>query len=280
VKKTNIYQKVVLVYILGLLGYWIWLRSSGYQTTNYNYAYSLLFSLIPLIGGLICMIKAKIWGTFKSAMGKTVFFFGLGLFSWGAGSMVWSYYNFIVKDAAPYPSLADLGFAPSIFFWCVGAVFLSKATGARFAFKKSTFAKVFTVASLILLPIVAYYLLVNVARGGVIVPEGESLLKVILDIAYPLGDFVALLLSVLIFGLSFKYFGGYFKIAIMSILAGLGIMFLADFVFSYTTTKGTFYNGDWGDLLLTFGLSLITFGVLAFATKPAVSKRATEAEEK
>ena len=41
-------------------------------------------------------------------------------------------------------------------------------------------------------------------------------------------------------------------------------MYLADFVFSYTTTVGTFFNGNFGDLLFTFALFLITFGLLGF----------------
>lgn len=267
----NNFQRVVLVYLLALFVYWGFLHHSGLKTSNYNYLYSLLFSLIPLVGGLIGMIRSGIWGRFSSAIGKAVFFFGLGLFLWGAGSMVWSYYNFVVKNSLPYPSLADLGFAPSIFFWGVGAVFLSKATGARFALKKSPLAKVFTFVAIIGLPVLAYYLLVHVARHatlGTLVPDGENALKVVLDIAYPLGDFVALMLSVIIFGLSFKYFGGLFRLSIMALLFGLGLMFLADFVFSYTTTVGTFFNGDAGDLLMTCALFLMTFGLLGFASRP------------
>ncbi|MEJ0073300.1 MAG: hypothetical protein WDN27_04450 [Candidatus Saccharibacteria bacterium] len=266
----NKLQTGLLIYFLVLVIGWLFLHHSGKQTSNYNYLYSLCFSLQPLIGGLIGMWKAGIWGRFTSTIGKSVFFFAFGLFLWGAGSMVWSYYNFVIKNSLPYPSLADFGFAPSIFFWGVGAVFLSKASGARFALRTSLFAKVFTVAVILILPTFAYYLLVHVARGGVIVPAGETVLKAVLDIAYPLGDFVALMLSVIIFGLSFRYFGGLFKSSIISLLAGLGVMFLGDFVFSYTTTTGTFYNGDWGDLLLTFGLFLLTFGVLGFAAKPAI----------
>ncbi|HSX15804.1 MAG TPA: hypothetical protein VLF40_03365 [Candidatus Saccharimonadales bacterium] len=275
----NTFQSALLVYLVGLAGFWLWLRHSGYQTSNYNYAYSLLFSLQPLIGGLIGMVRSGIWGRFKSAIGKSVFFFSLGLLLWGAGSMVWSYYNFIVKNSLPYPSLADLGFAPSIFFWGLGAVFLSKASGARFAFRTSMFAKFFVAAAVVLLPAAAYYLLVHVARGGVVVPEGESSLKTVLDVAYPLGDFVALMLSVIIFGLSMRYFGGYFRLSIISLLAGLAVMFLADFVFSYTTTTGTFYNGDWGDLLLTFGLFLLTYGVLGFASRPKVKLASSSGPE-
>lgn len=275
----NKFQVFALGYLLVLFIFWGFLHHSGLKKSNYNYTYSLLFSLTPLVGGLIGMVKSAIWGRFKSAIGKSVFFFGFGLFLWGAGSMVWSYYNFVIKNSLPYPSLADLGFAPSIFFWGVGAVFLSKASGARFALKRSLFSKIFVAVAVVGLPIAAYYLLVQKARGGTVVPTGESPLKVVLDIAYPLGDFVALMLSVIIFGLSFKYFGGYFKTSIICLLVGLGTMFAADFVFSYTTTVGTFYNGDIGDLLLTIGLFLMTFGLLGFAARPILKDAAPAAEQ-
>jgi hypothetical protein len=46
------------------------------------------------------------------------------------------------------------------------------------------------------------------------------------------------------------------------------VMYCADSVFSYTTTKSTYYNADWGDLLLSTGVFLLTFGILAFVVKP------------
>jgi hypothetical protein len=275
----NIYQKVLAGYVVVLIGYWVLLHLSHKQTSNYNYVYSLMFSLVPLIGGFVGMLRSKIWGRLKSHLGKAVFFVSLGLFLWGAGSMVWSYYNIVLKDALPYPSLADLGFAPSIVFWAIGVVFLSKASGASFALRKSTLAKIFTAVTPVVILGVSYYLLVHVARQGTVVPEGETALKVILDIAYPFGDFLALTLSLIIFGLSFKYFGGYYRQAIVFILFGLGIMFFGDFIFSYTTTVGTFFNGDWGDLVLTAGLAGMTFGILGFCIKPVLAKKTTETAE-
>lgn len=203
------------------------------------------------------------WGRFKSAVGKAVFFTGLGIFCWGTGEMIWSYYNFFVGEPAPYPSLADLGFAPSIFFYGLGAIYLAKATGAKYGLR-NMYAKAFVLLAPIVLLVVSYYAFVVIARGGVLVPPGETPLKVVLDIAYPLGDFLALTIAVIVSGLSFKYLGGKYVFDIVSILLGLAVMTVADAVFSYTTTLGIFYNGQFGDLLLTLGLFFLTFGVLGF----------------
>lgn len=265
--RINFYQKICFSFLIFLVIFWVLLYLGGSKEGFYNYLYSFLFGLIPLIGGLIAMLKAKIWGGFKSAVGKAVFFIGLGLFCWGSGETIWSYYNFFLGEPAPYPSLADLGFAPSIFFYGLGAVYLAKATGAKYGLR-NIYAKVFVILAPFILLGISYYLFVLVARGGVLVPEGETPLKTVLDIAYPLGDFVALTIAVIVSGLSFRYLGGKYIYDVVSILLGLAVMTLADAVFSYTTTTGTFYNGQFGDLLLTLGLFFLTYGVLGFSVKP------------
>ncbi len=265
--KINIYQKICLAFLILLVGFWAYLFFSDIKDGQLNYLYSLLFGFIPLIGGIVAMVNSREWGTFKSAVGKAVFFIGLGLFLWGCGEMIWSYYNFVLQVAAPYPSLADFGFAPSIFFYGLGTVYLSLATGAKFGLR-DWYAKIFAVIAPVVIFIVSYYILVVFARGGTLLTDTGSPLKVILDLAYPLGDFLSVTLAVVISGLSFKYFGGQFKIDVYSILLGLVIMFIADSIFSYTTTIGTYYNANWGDLLLTCGLFFITYGVLGFHRLP------------
>lgn len=261
--KLNPYQKICLVFYILLVVFWGLLFLSGEKTSFNNYLYSFLFGLIPLIGGFIAMISSRMWGGLKSAIGKAVFFIGLGLSCWGFGETIWSYYNFFLGEPAPYPSLADLGFAPSIFFYGLGTIYLARATGAKYGLQNK-YAKVFVTLAPIFLLAISYYAFVTIARDGVIVPPDETPLKTILDIVYPLGDFLALTISIIISGLSFKYLGGRYLLDIMSILLGLAVMTFADAVFSYTTTIGTFYNGQFGDLLLTTGLFLLTFGVLGF----------------
>lgn len=257
-------QKILLGYLILVIVYWVILHANHLTDGIYNYLYSFLFSLIPLIGGIVGMFQSRVWGGWKSHVGKAVLFTSFGLFLWGAGSMVWSYYNIVAKIDAPYPSLADFGFAPSIFFYGLGAIYLSGATGAKFALRASKWAKFFAVAAPLLILIASYYTLVTIARGGVVIPAGESILKTVLDIAYPLGDFVSLTVAIVVSGLSFRYLGGRFKFDVISIWIGLGVMYFADFVFSYTTTVNTFYNGDWGDLMLTLGLFFLAFGALGF----------------
>lgn len=277
--RLNTFQKIFGAFFVLILGLWIYIQLTESKGTI-NYWYSFLFGLVPLFGGLIGMIRSKIWGRFQSVLGKAVFFFSLGLFCWGFGELIWSYYNFFESEPAPYPSIADIGFAPSIFFWIVGTWFLAKAAGASFAFRKNRWAKAVAAIVPILLAGIAYYMLVEVARDGVLVPEGETPLKVLLDISYPLGDFLALTFALVVFMLSSKYLGGYYRWPIASILVGLAVMYFGDFSFSYTTTTGTFYNANWGDLLLASGNFLMTVGILGFVTTPPQLKSNPDTKEK
>lgn len=245
---------------------WAALFFQGITDGFYNYLYSFLFGLIPLVAGVIAIARAHIWGNFSSAVGKAVFFIGLGVLCWGIGECIWSYYNFFLNEPAPYPSLADLGFAPSIFFYGLGALYLSRATGAKFGLR-NTLAKVFVLITPFIVLAFSYWVLIVVARGGVLIYEGDTGLKLILDIAYPLGDFVGLVIAVIVSGLSFKYLGGRYLWDIVAILAGLAAMYIGDTIFSYTTTVGTYYNAQFGDLILSTGTFLLSFGVLGFSTQ-------------
>ena len=256
-------QKIAASFMILLVIYWVVLFISGTKSGFHNIFYSFLFGLTPLIGGLIAALNANVWGGMKSAMGKAVFFVGFGMFLWGGGEMVWSYYNFFLSEPAPYPSFADIGFAPSIYFYGLGAVFLSQVTGAKFGLR-SKLAKFFVIIAPILIIPLSWYLLVTLARGGVLIPPGETPLKIVLDIAYPLGSPLALVVAVIISGLTFRYMGGRYTLSVLSVLFGLFIMFVGDTIFSYTTTVGTFYNASFGDLMLTIGTFSLTFGALGF----------------
>lgn len=261
----NALQRVCVAFFVICTILWAGLFVQGIKDSVFNYYYSFLFGLIPLFGGLIAMWQSKIWGTFQSAVGKAVFFVGLGVFCWGVGECIWSYYNLVLNVPAPYPSLADLGFAPSIFFYSLGAYYLSKASGAKFGLR-NVGAKIFVAITPFIVLAFSWWILIEVARGGVLVPDGETPLKTLLDIVYPLGDFVGLVIAVIVSSLSFKYLGGRYMWDIVAILAGLFAMYVGDTIFSYTTTVGTFYNGQLGDLFLSSGTFLLTYGALGLST--------------
>lgn len=264
----NLAQRILIVYFGLLCVFWTSLYFTGLTGGPWNDFYSFSFGLIPLISGMWGIRQSFKWGGLKSYVGKSLMFISAGSFLWGVGTMIWAYYNFFAGVPVPYPSIADLFYILTIPLWAAGISSLSHATGSRSALKKST-GKILAVVVPLLIFFASYYLLVVIARDGVLVSTYEGYLKLILDLAYPLGDVIILTFAILVYGLSRDYLGGRYKTPVNILLAGFLTMYFADFIFSYTTTIGTFYTGGFGDLVFTIAMFLISFGTLGIDTAVA-----------
>lgn len=258
--------KILITYYFVILILWFTLHILNMQKTDANYFYQFAFGLIPLVGGISGIRQSKTWGFLRSKVGSALFFISAGLVTWGIGQMFWSIlYNIILKVEVPYPSLADAGYILSWPLWTIGIINLAHATGAKFSLRQMK-GKLFLFFIPLVLIALSYYLLVTVARGGLI-SDFAGGLKVFFDLAYPIGDVVILTLAVLIYGLSFNYLGGKFKYTILVLLLGFVINYIVDFSFSYVTTNGTYYNGHWVDVLFPTAMAFIAFGVNNFNLK-------------
>lgn len=245
--------------------------ATGSQDTLANNAYGLILGIIPVVGGIGSIILSRQWGMFSSAVGKALFFLGLGLVSWGFGTLVFSgYYNLYSDVEVPYPSLADVGYVLSLPLWIIGMVYLSKATGAKFGSRSSGGKSILLLVPLIIIAL-SYYLLITIARGGWFDFSDSPIPVMVFDLLYPFGDVIILTVATLIYGLSYKYFGGQYKKAIYALLGGFIVMYLADFSFSYTTTLETFYVGDWVDFLFTTAMFLLSYALVLFDRRALTS---------
>jgi len=62
------------------------------------------------------------------------------------------------------------------------------------------------------------------------------------------------------------------------LLGGFAIQYFADFGFSFTTTNGTYYNGNWCDLLFVTALTVIALGI-NLITPPHLAVKETAAPQ-
>ena len=256
---------LLLVYIASVF-WFISLDKNSDPVAQSNYWYTVLEGVIPLWGGLYGLYLAKKWGGFSSIIGKAQSFISLGLISWGIGELIFAgYYNLLMQVEVPYPSLADAAFILSWPLWGLGMVYLSRATGVKTALhnKKSKYWIIIIPTTII---IFSYYFLVQVARGGVVTSSADFV-KIFFDLAYPVGDVVILTLATIIYGLSFKYFAGKYRLAIYFLLFGFFVNYFADFSFSYQTTLGTFVPGGLSDFLFVTAMFAISFGVNALDSR-------------
>ncbi|HVU06199.1 MAG TPA: hypothetical protein VHE10_00145 [Candidatus Paceibacterota bacterium] len=259
----NGYQKACAAFFIALLAFWAVLFFGSAGDTTASNIFVLCYGLIPFFGGIFALAGYRKWGGLSTILGKAILLLGFGLFLWGCGEITYAYYNIFLQVEIPYPSIADIFFAPSVFFYTLGAIYLSVTTGIGMSLKSKK-GRAFAIIMPFIIGAIAYYILIIVGKGGLLISDSNNALKTLLDIAYPLGDIVSLSVSVVVAGLSFKYLGGRYRYDVVLILAGLAAMFVADSIFSYTTTVGTAYNGDIGDLAFTVAVFLLTCGLLGF----------------
>lgn len=252
-------------YYFFIVVWWFILLFTSQKHGLNNFLFVFVYGLIPFCGGVFGLMNSKRWGLFHSAMGKALFFLSLGLITWSGGETIWSYYNIVLNVSVPYPSWADASFIISWPFWIAGVIYLSIATGAKYGLR-SKHGKIQLLLVPILAFIISYYLLVTIARQGILT-DGNGALKIFFDIAYPVLDVIVLVTAALVYGLSFRFLGGRFKLPVILLLFTFVINYFADFSFSYTTTVGTYYNGNYSDLLFATAMFILSFGVNSFILK-------------
>lgn len=253
--------KPLFVTILGviLVLWWLYITASGLIDTKINYFFGLGLGIMPIVAALFGFKNGSMWGGFKSAMGKTLYFLSAGLLTWGTGTLIFAFYNIALNIAVPYPSIADVFYIVSWPLWTFGMISLSKATGARFRFGQLTGKLIFFLIPLAVAAF-SYYLLITVARGGSIEID-NNFIGTFVSFAYVLGDVIILTFTLLIYGLSFRYLGGYYKLSIIALLFGFAVNYLADFFFALTTTNASYFVADWVDLIFTVAFFFLGLAV-------------------
>ncbi|HEY4506498.1 MAG TPA: hypothetical protein VJJ24_03570 [Candidatus Paceibacterota bacterium] len=232
----------------------------------------ILLFLVPFLGAVVGLKNASLWGGFKSAVGKAIIFLSLGTLTWSIGMLIWNYFIFIAGVEVPYPSWADAAFILSWPLWTLGVVYLSKATGVRFALQRLKGKAMLFIVPIITV-IASYYLLIVVGRGGVIELEGISGLQLSFDLFYPIGSAVILAMALTFFSLSLDFLGGKYKAPIIMLIAGFLINYLSDFIFSYTTTNETYFNGHFVDFLFLTAMYFLAMSLSKMS--PIANDKAT-----
>lgn len=229
---------------LGVNGYLYTLSS---HTTPLNYLYNALYGLLYLFGGGIAIFYSTKFGI-KSNLGKMLLFFGLGLWCYAAGLVVWVYYNFFLRVGIPFPSLADIFFVlfyPVMGLACYNLLRMYKPLINRAILRDSVLIAIISLLAVFLFfekPDLSSHL---------------GLIEKIINVLYPGGDtiLVAMVLIALRIG------GGKIHPSLYILLFGLTVQASADFLFVFRNANSTYWNGDISDLLYTCGGYIISFGL-------------------
>ena len=250
---------IIITYIITAIFWLVLTLKTKHSASEAGYYFQIFLFVIPLVGSLIGFSNAKLWGGFRSAVGRAITFLSLGTLTWAIGMLIWNYYIFLAQVEVPYPSLADVAFILSWPLWTVGFIELSKATGVKFALRQTKGKILFIIIPLVV-TLASYYLLITVARAGVIEWSSGGL-KLFFDLFYPIGDVVILAVAFMLFSLSYNFLGGRYKTAVWVLIMAFVFNYFSDFLFSYTTTKETYFNGHFVDFLFATTMFILSLGL-------------------
>jgi PAS domain S-box-containing protein len=230
--------------------------------------------VLPLcFGGL-----RRLWrrGTSQTAGGTAVsigqrwapVLLGIGILSFAFGQIVFTYYEWVLQQAPPLPSLADVGFQIQYPFLLLGILLLSArpipaASRARIALDG-------LIIMTALVTLSWYFVL-----GPVVQQEGQTTLAKVVAVAQPLAD-VVLVACLLI--LASRPSEHTLRPALRLLALGLALVVVADSYFTYHTLHDTYATGSLLDIGWPLGYMLVALG--AFVARLALSgERATTSPE-
>lgn len=228
-------------------------------TSDWNYLFNIGIASFYLSGGAIAFIWSK-KSEIRNSILRELITVGAGVTIFGVGLLIWSYYNLILRDAVPYPSIADAVF---IFYFPIlayGIISLLRVFGIMIS-------KRIYLETLIIFILTAIFIF---TIGNP--PDLSSSLPILtktLNISYLLGDSLLISLGIMLIRLTrgkihnsfFYFFIGFFSMA------------SADFLFSYRTAHETYWNGDITDIFFTLAGLMFTLGIIKIiATQSAINK--------
>lgn len=258
--KENFFVQVLSLVFVSLSLWWVTMYSRNLTEGPENNAFTLIYPLFSLAGGVVGLFVAEKWGGFKSLMGKVVCTFSFGLLAQFIGQVLYAYYIYIQEIEVPYPSLGDIGYFGSVIFYILASIYLARICGFKFSFKsfKGKFLSLIIPAVLLVL---SYMLFL---RGYEY--DWSNKLLIFLDFGYPLGQAIYVSIVILAFLMSRDILGGLLRKPIIFIIVALIFQYLCDFTFLYQVSRGTWYVGGINDYMYLVSyfimtLSLVNLGV-------------------
>src|SRR5215204_6789454 len=230
--------------------------------------------VVPLcFGGLL----RRMWGrrTSEARVGPSVtrgqrwapVLLGLGILSWVFGQAIFTYYEWVLGQPPPLPSIADLGYLSVYPFLLLGILLLPArpipvASRTRIAFDGLMIMTAAVTFSW-------YFILGPVMQQGT-----ETTLAKAVSSAYPLADIVLIACLIILASRPEEHT---LLPAVSPLALGLTLIVVADSNFAYWSLHDAYATGTLPDVGWSLGYMLVGLG--AFAARLATSEEATTPDE-
>ncbi len=256
-KKNKALIVLFVLFVILIVLRIFFLINPGYENNN-ALIWGSIYQIIALFGAACGLYLSRLWGGYKSVIGRVNLAFAFGLLAQSFGQTISSYYFFKTGEV-PYPSIGDIGFFSSVIFYIYGVLVLAKASGIKVSLN-SFINKIQAIIIPLLLLTLSYWIFL---KNYII--DLNTPIKTFLDLGYPLGQAFYVAVVILIFLLSRKVLGGMMKQPIVLFLIALMIQYFSDFTFLYQVNNGLYVAGGVVDFIyfisyFAMALSLIQLG--------------------
>lgn len=164
----------------------------------------------------------RIWGTMT-----------LGLFFWTVGEAIWTFYELVLRQEVPYPSVADV-------MWALGYIPLFLSVGYQL---ESLRASISRMGKLLIAAIIAAMIVLTVwlvVYPILASPEAGTPFEMLFNLSYPLEDLILFSFGT---ALVLTFLGGQWALSWGAIALGILLLSVSDLLFSYGTWNGLYYPG-------------------------------------
>ena len=204
--------------------------------------------LVILVAVAIGLERARFFG-FRSALGKALLFISLASLAWGFGTLVLLHHDAVLRiEAPPYPFLTDILYLATIPIALYGLYVLLKNISTKIGMRVA--------ARLAALPAILLLIYIILIRSKL--AYGTLLLGELLGIVYPVGDVVVLSFALVILSV---IKGSRLSKALGIISLSFIIQVVADLGFIATVSMGTYYVGNWVEMLYTIRFMILGVGM-------------------
>jgi PAS domain S-box-containing protein len=250
----------------GLLVAWVLLKPGS------DAVVALVVNVAEFVGPLLVLPLCfgglrRLWqrGTSRTESGTAVtigqrwapVLLGIGILSFALGQIVFTYYEWVLQQPPPLPSLADVGFLSQYPFLLLGILLLPArpipaASRARIALDG-------LIIMTALVTLSWYFVL-----GPLVQQEGETTLAKAIAVAQPLADIVLVACLLILASRPSEHT---LRPALRLLALGLTLVVVADSYFTYQTLHDTYATGTLLDVGWPLGYMLVALG--AFVTRLA-----------
>lgn len=187
-------------------------------------------------------------------LGAAWYLFTLGMVFWALGDILWAFYDLSFGEV-PFPFIGDAFYLLTYPFLLVGILLIPRQD-------KTSTQTAWVWLDFFIVVFSSFGIYWNFLIGPTLMDRSQSWQAVLVNSAYPAGDFLLILAITLIIFL--PHSPTWLK-PMRFMLAGQVMTAIADSIYAYQTINETYYSGAWFNLLFSIGPLLIMLSGLSQA---------------